>query len=575
MIKSIFLSGAIVALGSLTGLQLFTRTPTNIEVRDSIISGIVVPHHDLVKKRREALFSTVAQRLDTTNIHTVIIVSPNHFNAGKAHIQISDRIWETADGNVQPNKETLNALEAAHAAVKKPSSFDKEHGIKLILGDIKRTFPHAQIVPIILTMDTTDTEVRRLHDVLADTCGECIMVASVDFSHYQGAALARLHDNLSIRALQQVDSVTLMTKAETDSPAALNLLTRWAKSRGTEKFILFDHTNSGILAHNVDMETTTHVFGWYERGPQVTGTHEVSFMLGGDMMFGRFVAHTYLKSGFEKLFDRLGERVFWGTDASLVNLEGPISDKPVPDDTEPNNLVFNFPPQTLHALRFLHISGVSLANNHTFNQGKKGLTTTRRLLHEAGILAIGDPKNVENVTVGHIQGNGITLHVIGIHALDVDTKDITTLIRDLKKDSNQRVLIFPHWGVEYARIHSPQQEKLAKRWIDAGADIVVGAHPHVIQDMEVYRGKPIVYSMGNLVFDQMFSPQTQEGILVAGSFTDEGLELFILPHHAVRMKPEISRGKEKKRILDTLYAGMKDFLRQTEVGPILFFPLHE
>ncbi len=576
---------------------VFVNSPAPLGAR---ISGIVVPHHDLVKKQRQALFEKMKQRFSGINQpKTVILLSPNHFNAGSAPIQVNKQTWDTFDGAILPQTDVIDTLIASKVAKSEPKSFGHEHGIKLILGDIKRTFPDARIVPIILKMGAKDADITRLHDALFRTCSACLMVASVDFSHYQPAALADFHDTLTLRALQNRDSATLLAKAEVDSPPALALLTRWAQSHKTEHFSLFDHTNSGVLAKDFDGETTTHIFGWYEEGIPVIPEDSVTFLMGGDMMFGRFVAYKYLKDGLEKIFSQFGDRVFWGTDAAIANLEGPISDKPVPGEAKPDNLVFNFPPQTIRALRFLRINGVSLANNHTYNQGSKGLAITRKLLEKAGIANIGDPNDVQEATVGSIQGEGMTLHIIAINALPRKVPDITSIIKKLKKAPqtspegllrNQRdrreqpqtspeglskVLIFPHWGTEYAKRHSKSQEQLAHAWIDAGADAVVGAHPHVIQDMESYKNRPIVYSMGNFVFDQFFSEKTQEGIFVAGRFTHAGLELFALPHRSIKMKPELMRGEKKKQLLEGLYADVKKHLRTKTYGKSLFFPYNE
>ena len=540
------------------------------------ISGIVVPHHDLVKKQRQALFAEIKRRFSLIGSpKTVILLSPNHFNAGRANVQVSKHIWDTFDGEILPQTDVIDALIASKAANNEPKSFNNEHGIKIILGDIKRTFPNSRIVPIIIKMSATDKDVKLLHDELFRVCAKCLMIASVDFSHYQPAALADFHDTLTLRALQNRDITALMTKAEVDSPQSLALLASFAQSRKTEHFSLFDHTNSGILAKNFDMETTTHIFGLYEEGSAVTPEDSVTFLLGGDMMFGRFVAYKYLKDGLEKIFSQFGERVFWGTDAAIANLEGPISDQPVFGEAKPDNLVFNFPPQTVRALRFLHINGVSLANNHTFNQGEKGLATTRKLLDKAGITWIGDPNGVQEATVKSIKGQGMNLQIIGIHALSRNVPDITSIIKKLKKDPKNKVLIFPHWGTEYATLHSPHQERLAHAWIDAGADAVIGSHPHVIQDMKSYKNRPIVYSMGNFVFDQFFSQKTQEGILVAGRFTKDGLELFALPHKSTKMKPELMRGEKKQQILDALYADVKKYIRENSYGKTLFFPYNQ
>jgi AmmeMemoRadiSam system protein B len=545
-------------------IQLPKATP---KPKKAAISAMVVPHHNLVKTEREELFKTVGQTI--LQPKTVILISPNHYESGKADVQTTSQTWEVTEGAIQPQENVITALETA-GAVNEPSSFNNEHGIKLILGDIKRTFPNSTIVPLIFKINTSLDKITPIHDALVKSCNDCLIIASVDFSHYQPAILAELHDSLTLRALQNLDTALLLSRAEVDSPPSLTLMALWAKSHKTPKFVLHKHTNSGILTKDLDAESTTHFFGTYETGEQVKPDASVSFTLGGDMMFGRSVAHVYLKGGLWKALDQLGERVFWGTDAGIVNLEGPVSDVPVPDDIRPNHLVFNFPPETIQALKYLHVNAASLANNHSANQGKKGLDTTRRLLDESKIAAIGGPSDADVPKVASIEGQGVTLKIIGVHML-AGSPDLTPLIKELKQEPKNRVLVIPHWGAEYKYNHGQSQETAAHAWIDAGADVVIGAHPHVIQDSELYKGKPIIYSMGNLLFDQDFSKETQQGLVLSGEFKEDGLHLFALPVQDNKYKPSLMKGATKKQIIDRLYEPFNALKKSEQAGEVLLF----
>ena len=298
--------------------------------------------------------------------------------------------------------------------------------------------------------------------------------------------------------------------------------------------------------------------------------NKVSFTIGGDMMLGRKVAYDYLHKGLPTVLDQLGLSVFADVDAAIVNLEGPISATPVPFDIRPNNLVFNFPPETISALQYLGVNAVSLANNHTANQGRKGIETTLALLKAANIQAIGGPSSSYVEKIGTFRGQGLTLYVIGVHLL-AETPDITPLIRQLKQDPKSRILVFPHWGAEYITHHGTSQERLARAWIDAGADIVIGGHPHVVQDAEVYKGKPIFYSLGNLLFDQAFSPEVQRGLIITGTFMENGLMIKAMPTQSTKYKPALVTGALKEQTLSKLYAPLLSIAQPQEDGA-LFFP---
>jgi AmmeMemoRadiSam system protein B len=533
----------------------------------SSISAVIVPHHDVVKEQRAVLFQQIKALV---NPPTIILVSPNHYEVGHANIQTTAQTWRVTAGEIKPNTAVITRL-IGQVAGDEPGSFANEHGIKLILGNLKETFPGATIVPLILKRGTSMAKVMALHDALKVHCAGCLMVSSVDFSHYQPALLADLHDDLTLRALQGLDAETLMAKAEVDSPAALALATKWAASHQTPKFHLAGHTNSGVLAGSPDIETTSHVFGWYETGEPIEPEKSVSFTIGGDMMFGRYIAHKFLPK-LTTSVELLGERLFWGTDAGIVNLEGPISDQPVPDDIRPNNLIFNFPPQAIPALKFMKVNAASQANNHSANAGSKGLETTRALLAQAGIQPCGGPDDGGISRVAKFVGQGLTLYVIGVHTLSSEP-DLGPLIREIKQDATSRVIIFPHWGSEYVlNDHTGRQAAEARAWIDAGADLVIGAHPHVIEDMEVYRGKPIIYSVGNLLFDQAFSQATQQGLIISGKFTTSGLTLFALPIQSRDYRPVVMRGQPKQTIISKLYQPVQTFLHQSISGAKLFFP---
>ncbi|MBI4599716.1 AmmeMemoRadiSam system protein B [Candidatus Uhrbacteria bacterium] len=538
------------------------------------ISGIVVPHHEIVGATRTEMFRTIGARYENVGKpETIVLIGPNHFERGIANIQTTRRSWNTSVGILEPDVGVIDALASNKTVREEPKSFNGEHSIYLIVRDIKQTFPDARIVPIIVKMETPQEEVTALADALNGHCPACLVVASVDFSHYQPAALADLHDRLTLRALVSRDSPLLMRKAEVDAPAVLSFLATWAVRHDTKRFVVFDHTNSGVIIGNSDAESTSHMFGWYEEGEPAAPEPSVSFAFAGDIILGRAVGYWYEQDSFRRLFSDFGNRVFWGVDAPVANLEGPISDMPLRSNPKANNVSFNFSPQGISALRYLKLGAVSLANNHTLNQGANGLLTTRTLLRKQSICPIGDPREVKEQIVCEFQGQNLKLSIIGVNVLShPKQRPIIDAIRELKKNDASRVIVFPHWGVEYQPKHSPEQEQLAKQWIDAGADAVIGAHPHVIQDIGVYQGKPIVYSLGNFVFDQTFSKETQQGLIVAGEFTDKGLSLVLLGHESVRAKPRLLRGKDKKKIIDTITSGVAPYRQNTPFGTAFHFP---
>ena len=387
-----------VAIGALLGLltsafiaSRFIELPSGVTTDSTSpstsIKAVILPHHDLVKSQRQQFLGEIKKNIDTPK--TIILLSPNHYESGGSDMQTTDRTWEISSGQISPDSEVIRSLEGLVA--KEPGSFANEHGIKLVLADIWQQFPNAKIVPIIFKTSSTQPELELLETVLTSKCSGCLLIASVDFSHYQPTQLADLHDQLSINALTFLDVDKILSDAEVDSPPVLALTTMWAKAHGAEAFVVSNHTNSGTITSQPDAEGTSHLFATYSVGEKKSVEPNVSFIIGGDAMFGRSIAHNFLSGGLSKSFDQLGDRVFWGTDASIINLEGPISATAVPDNEDPNNLHFNFPPETISALKYIKVKAVSLANNHSGNAGTGGLETTRSLLTKAGIQRLGGP----------------------------------------------------------------------------------------------------------------------------------------------------------------------------------------
>jgi poly-gamma-glutamate synthesis protein (capsule biosynthesis protein) len=288
----------------------------------------------------------------------------------------------------------------------------------------------------------------------------------------------------------------------------------------------------------------------------VQAEKKTTFVIAGDVMFDRLVYHNFKYKGLDGIFEKFGKDVFRGANLAMVNLEGPISDAAITDDVSPDNLVFNFPPATTLALNYAGISAVSLANNHTSNAGVSGFERTKRILDQNSIKYAGSPSSINNDSVLKIDGD-IPLSIIAVNVLSAGG-DLTDLIAG-EKALGRFVIIFPHWGNEYQDKHSGAQEKLAHTWIDEGTDMIVGSHPHVVQDFEIYQGSPIVYSLGNFVFDQTFSKETQQGLVLAGVIREKSLELTFLLTQQIHLMPELLAGSDKARLVEKILSGVSGF----------------
>lgn len=291
--------------------------------------------------------------------------------------------------------------------------------------------------------------------------------------------------------------------------------------------------------------------------------NKVSLIFAGDMMTDRGVDCRYEGEKFLTIFDNIDKSKFTESDFAFLNLEGPIAQ----GETEKvcsGSLVFNMPPRTLDLLQTLGIDSVSLANNHSLNAGNKGFIYTKELLKTNDIDSIGKYEGFDESSVGKYEINGQKFAIIAVDIL-AGNVDLKSKLSELSLDG-YFTIIYPHWGTEYATTHNSNQEYLAHRWIDQGANMVVGGHPHVTQDIEIYKDKLIVYSLGNFVFDQAFSTETQRGLVVAIELDDEKISVDLKPTKLVLFRPQFyDDDSESKERLEKLFVPVLEYLNEGKI----------
>jgi hypothetical protein len=220
-------------------------------------------------------------------------------------------------------------------------------------------------------------------------------------------------------------------------------------------------------------------------------SNEIKILLVGD---------TFLRTGDdESPFDDVAE-TFRNHDLVLLNLETTITDRDNPVGVKAVSLCS--PPENLRWLSpFRDRVVVSLANNHTFDYGRNGFQDTEQWLQKSEI-RFAPPDRPFHL---NINGRNLNLHCIYEYMPDDYQRSFFSSRRKLPLDfsSDAIDIVFVHWGEEHVLLPSPKQIMLAKRWRDAGADIVVGHHSHAAQGMQVSAKNTIAYSLGNFNFRQL------------------------------------------------------------------------
>ena len=263
-------------------------------------------------------------------------------------------------------------------------------------------------------------------------------------------------------------------------------------------------------------------------------TKEISISAGGDIMFGRYRGSSYIPVGGDNPFLHLTPK-FKSTDISIVNLETPITDSVASGTslTAQRGLLFRAPSSVMSLLEKSNITVLSRANNHAEDRFEIGLRETEQYLDEAGIFHTGvalqgkdafaplhlDINDVHIILFAFTMRRNLGLPKEGKHlpvafSFDPNAKDeLPPRIKAIRQQNPQAlILISAHWGEEYTAEPTKTVRELAHALIDAGADGILGHHPHVLQPVELYKESPILYSMGNLIFDQTALPRRQTAI---------------------------------------------------------------
>ncbi|NCU28530.1 MAG: hypothetical protein EOM85_02575 [Candidatus Moranbacteria bacterium] len=294
--------------------------------------------------------------------------------------------------------------------------------------------------------------------------------------------------------------------------------------------ILIVKNHQKIKAKEITSENTTG------GAPSLSTKTETKIYFVGDIMLDRGVLNSVNKNfngNFSEIFKNIPE--LKDADILFGNLEGPVSDV---GNNVGSKYSFRMNPTVLSVLKEVGFDIFSFANNHIGDWNITAFNDTLRRLEEKNILVTGagfDKNQASLPTVS--EKNGTRFGFLGFSDVGpkwMESKDNKSgiLLADDPNFSNiisnakemvDVLIVSVHFGEEYEKVHNKRQEKIAHIAIDSGADMVIGHHPHVIQDIEYYKEKPIFYSLGNFVFDQYFSKDTMRGMIIMATF--DGKEL--------------------------------------------------
>lgn len=276
---------------------------------------------------------------------------------------------------------------------------------------------------------------------------------------------------------------------------------------------------------------------------------KLSMLFFGDLMLDRHVAER-IDGNIDYLIQGLaasGTDWWSGYDLVGANLEGAVTNSGA--HYKPDNLYdFAFDPGLVEQLKKYNFNFFTIANNHLADQGERGIIETGENLDKLGFFYVGcNDRVADSCSTKILDIGGQMIGMAGysqVYGL-LDKEKIVEQIIALKASSS-KVVVNIHWGKEYEHYFDGIQGSLAHAMIDAGADMVIGHHPHVVQGMEIYNSKPIFYSLGNFVFDQYFSPDTQEGLAVGIVSIEDETSLYLFPFKSKSSQVSLLAGEEKQ-----------------------------
>lgn len=305
--------------------------------------------------------------------------------------------------------------------------------------------------------------------------------------------------------------------------------------------------------------------------------YDLVLSFAGDICFDDTCAvmQNYMKQG-EKLENNFSPellRLMKEADVCWINNEFAYSDRGAP--LENKMYTFRATPGRVAMLQEMGVDIAGLANNHVYDFGAEAMEDTLNTLHQADIDYVGAGKNLEEaMTPVYREIDGIKIAYVAASRAEkykmtpqatesaagiLRCYDTELFLQEIRQARGQAdyVIALVHWGTEYSTELEEVQMTTGREYIDAGADIVIGAHPHCLQGMEFYHGKPIIYSLGNFWFndkslDTMLLQVKLSGEDRTSEITSGNVEVQIVPAKQENCETKILEGEEAERLFDYL-----------------------
>ncbi|SES41323.1 CapA family protein [Salipaludibacillus aurantiacus] len=292
----------------------------------------------------------------------------------------------------------------------------------------------------------------------------------------------------------------------------------------------------------------------------------LSVSMVGDIMLGRGVEKVTSRHGLDYPFEHAAP-LFEQTDVVTGNFEHPVlvhNEEAYEEDKLDKSILLHAGTEAVEAVKNAGFTTINLANNHMADYGSAGLFDTLDVFKEADIPTVGAGINLDDAReIAYEDVNDLTVATLGFNDAYMPNEDRTAslykegvtpldpeyVIPDIKEaaDNADFVMVHVHWGEEYDSSVHPRQREMAHAMVEAGADLIIGHHAHVLQPIEIHEEAVIAYGLGNFVFDQGWS-MTRETAILQYRLFEESIQLEVHPMYIEESQPRqvTSRYREEK-----------------------------
>lgn len=572
---TVFLLSVLFGFGSyVKDLYTDTLLTSSLKPFNHNVAGGIAPEEIVNTGDIQAYFEKIKL---TEKPDTFVVISSTEKTSEIAPIITQKFSYKTVYGDIfYDNLLLSNLLGKLLGSFGQDSNvFSLDDQISRFVPYIKKVFPDAQIIPVFITQNSQPKDLYRFARILKEevnkTNRNVFVLGLSNSSQASEPNMKELHNAMFERVLNNFD-IEFVDKLEIGSQKAVKVVLYYLHNQKAKTPLIINEP-SGIYAYFTrDLSSNPPLQGSSSRIQRIT------MLAFGDVMLDRAVRSLMDANGLDYPFRKIADpalKFINGTDFVFANLEGPIHEVYTPTS---KSIAFRFKPDIVWEIRKAGINIVSVANNHSLDQGWGGRDDTMKFLEKGGVMFFGNPKNIvggegrdSNEKIIELSGSKIAFLGFDDTIFKIDSAPVGEYIKNLKERVDF-VIVSVHWGVEYNHTPIQRQKDLAHMFIDSGADIVLGHHPHVIQTMEIYNNKPIFYSLGNFVFDQYFSTDTQEGLSVGLVIEKGRTVLYLFPYSIPRSQPTLMSGDEKTAFFEKFIGwGVydEDFKAQIRAGEII------